>query len=102
MFLPLATAASHRACGVRPTTPRAALPAVEQDLSGLHLPQHDGIRHIGPPEGRAGERVVAGLETIGPDLRTHLQLFSKPDDDGLVFVGPAGRPLRASGFSTCL
>jgi integrase len=34
-----------------------------------------------------------------PDIRTHLEQYTGPDDDSLVFTGPKGAPVRRSNFS---
>ncbi|MEV7005264.1 tyrosine-type recombinase/integrase [Streptosporangium sp. NPDC051022] len=45
-----------------------------------------------------GTRVVTLQEIVG-DLTWHLQRFSEPAPDGLVFVGEKGAQLRRSNFT---
>jgi integrase len=50
------------------------------------------------PKSRAGRRTVALPAEIIPDLRMHLDKFAEKGENGRVFVGPKGGPLRRSGF----
>ncbi|MFD8558210.1 tyrosine-type recombinase/integrase [Streptosporangium canum] len=50
------------------------------------------------PKSRAGRRVVAIPSEIIPDLRAHLERFAEPGENGRVFTGPKGGPLKHSGF----
>ena len=50
------------------------------------------------PKSRAGRRTVALPAAIIPDLQTHLDKFAEKGENGRVFVGPKGGPLRRSGF----
>lgn len=59
-----------------------------------------GVRHVGPPKSRAGRRVLALPPVLVPELEQHLASYAEPAQDGLVFVGPHGGPLRSSGFGT--
>jgi integrase len=67
---------------------------VERTLSELH----NGSHAFGPPKTAAGRRVVAFPELIAPVVRWHLSCFAEPDENGLVFVGPAGALLRRQNF----
>jgi len=58
-----------------------------------------GVRHVGPPKSEAGRRTVAIPPHMLNEIRMHLEQFSEPAPDGLVFVGPQGGPLRNSTFS---
>jgi integrase len=58
----------------------------------------NGDLEFGPPKTDAGKRTVGFPELIAPVARWHLACFAQPDEDGLVFTGPAGAPLRRSNF----
>jgi integrase len=60
----------------------------------------DGTRLTGEPKTWAGRRTVAVPPLLLPELRNHLDRFSEPGKDGLVFVGPLGGPLRRGNWST--
>lgn len=53
----------------------------------------------GRPKPDAGTRVVTLPEVVIGDLTWHLQRFSGPAPDGLVFVGEKGAWLRRSNFT---
>lgn len=57
-----------------------------------------GGYEFGPPKTQAGRRAVVVPETILPELRWHVTRFAVPGDDGLLFVSPAGSPLRENNF----
>jgi integrase len=59
----------------------------------------DGTRIVGEPKSAAGRRRVAIPEIIVDVLQGHLDRFSEPGREGLVFVGPKGGPLRRGNFS---
>jgi hypothetical protein len=59
----------------------------------------DGSLITGPPKSQAGKRVVSIPAFIAPDLRTHLDQYTAPDPDSLVFTGPKNAPLRRSNFT---
>jgi integrase len=59
----------------------------------------NGTRIIGPPKSAAGRRTVSIPDAIVPSLRDHLERFSAPGEDGLVFCGPKGAPLRRSNWN---
>ena len=59
----------------------------------------DGTRIIGEPKSWAGRRTVAIPAAIIPTLTDHLDRFSEPGPDGVVFVGPKGGPLRRGNFN---
>lgn len=50
------------------------------------------------PKSHAGLRTVAFPVELVPELRWHLERFSQPGRQGLVFVGPKGGRLRRSNF----
>ncbi len=50
------------------------------------------------PKSRAGRRVVSIPPEIIPELRVHLEMFAEPGEQGRVFTGPNGGPLKHSGF----
>jgi integrase len=62
----------------------------------------DGVddRHFvwGPPKSSAGTRTVALPAFLIDVMVEHLARFSDPGIDGLVFVVPAGSPLRRENF----
>jgi integrase len=57
-----------------------------------------GTLFPGPPKAAAGRRTVQLPPLIVPSLRTHLDRYAQPGDDGLVFVSPRGTRLRRSNF----
>jgi integrase len=57
-----------------------------------------GVRHVGPPKSDAGRRTVAIPPHIVPALKDHLERYSEPAPDGLVFVGPKGGALSIANF----
>ncbi|HKX16367.1 MAG TPA: hypothetical protein VJN19_14320 [Propionibacteriaceae bacterium] len=57
-----------------------------------------GVRHVGPPKSDAGRRDVAIPPHILPNVIDHLERFSEPGPDGLVFVGPRGGVLSSANF----
>jgi integrase len=61
--------------------------------------QDNGKMLLGPPKSRAGRRTVNIPASILPDIRAHLDKFTKPDEDALVFSGIKGGPLRRSNFN---
>ncbi len=60
---------------------------------------NDGTRLVGEPKTEAGRRTVALPPVLLDDLRRHLDTVAEPGPHGLVFVGPAGGPLRRSNWS---
>jgi integrase len=59
----------------------------------------NGSLVTGPPKSDAGKRIVTLPPFLLPDLKTHLEQFTAPGDDSLVFVGPKNGPLRRPNFS---
>ncbi|MGW4665207.1 tyrosine-type recombinase/integrase [Streptosporangium sandarakinum] len=55
---------------------------------------------LGPPESKAGRRVVGIPQGIVSALREHLDTYVQADPGALVFPGMKGGPLRRSGFNT--
>jgi integrase len=53
---------------------------------------------FGPPKSDAEVRVVPLPSVIAPDLDQHLDHYAQDGDDGLIFTGPTGTPLRHSNF----
>ena len=49
------------------------------------------------PKSRAGRRAVSIPSEIIPELRAHLDMFAEPGENGRVFTGPNGGPLKHSG-----
>ena len=68
-------------------------------VRAAYVEQANGQMLLGPPKSRAGRRTVAIPAAIVPHLRTHLEKYTKPGDDALVFTGIKGGPLRRSGFN---
>jgi integrase len=61
--------------------------------------QDNGKMLLGPPKSRAGRRTVTIPAGIIPDVKAHLDKYTKRDDDALVFAGIKGGPLRRSNFN---
>ncbi len=59
----------------------------------------DGSLLIGPPKSAAGKRVVTLPDVIMAEVARHMEEYAELDDDGLVFVGPKGAPLRRPNFT---
>jgi integrase len=59
----------------------------------------DGSLVTGPPKSEAGRRVVTLPAFVLPEIATHLDQFTGPDSDSLVFTGPKNAPLRRSNFT---
>lgn len=53
----------------------------------------DGSLVTGPPKSEAGKRIVTLPPFLLPEIKTHPEQFTAPDDDSLVFVGPKNGPL---------
>jgi integrase len=53
---------------------------------------------FGPPKSEASVRTVPIPALIGPRLHSHLDQYTQPDDDALVFTSPSGSPLRHNNF----
>jgi integrase len=58
------------------------------------LTEISGYLTFGPPKSVAGMRTVALPDLIVPILRSHLDSFTQPEDDALIFTSPTGKPLR--------
>jgi len=83
----------------------AALRRRDVDLEGGELRVRRSqaeLKHgrtiIKDPKSEAGKRSVAIPDVVLADLRDHLDRFSEPGRDGLVFVGPNGGQLRRRNF----
>jgi integrase len=59
----------------------------------------DGSLVTGPPKSEAGKRTVTLPAFLLPEIVTHLEQFTAPDGDNLVFVGPKNGPPRRPNFS---
>jgi integrase len=53
---------------------------------------------FGPPMTRAGQRKVPLPRFVADEMAAHLDTYGQPDPGSLVFVGPDGGALRASGW----
>ncbi|SER07949.1 Site-specific recombinase XerD [Microlunatus flavus] len=62
--------------------------------------QVPGGLQVGPPKSRAGLRTVSFPAAILPELRRHLDAYSSPGADGLIFPTEHGQPWRRSNFNT--
>ncbi len=59
----------------------------------------DGSLVVVRPKSEAGRRTVV-IPSVAVDvLRFHLEVYAERSQDGLVFVGPKGAPLRRANFS---
>ena len=67
---------------------------VERTLTELE----NGGLTFGPPKSDAGRRTVAFPELIAAAVRWHLSCFAQPGDEGLIFGGTRGAPLRRGNF----
>jgi integrase len=65
----------------------------------LFVERSTGPLVLGPPQSRAGKRVVGIPAAIVPDLEAHLAKYVKPEPGALVFPGINGGPLRRSNFT---
>lgn len=76
---------------------------VEQQLERVSkdTAEHLGIEtsRFGRPKTDAGYRTLAIPEPLVAELERHLEKFSQPGPDGLVFVGKLGAPLARTNFS---
>ena len=54
--------------------------------------------HFGPLKSAAGQRTVAVPAAIMPTLKNHLQKYTAPEPDALVFTTPTGTLLRHDNF----
>src|SRR5215467_6509182 len=59
----------------------------------------DGSFVTGPPKSEAGKRAVAVPPFLLPEIAAHLEQFTPPGADSLVFVGPKNAQLRRSNFT---
>jgi len=83
----------------------AALRRMDIDLAAAtvsvrqqHVELDTGELLVCPPKSRAGLRTVAIPQGIIPALRHHLDTFTGPEPDALVFTGARGGILRRSNF----
>jgi integrase len=53
---------------------------------------------LAPPKSEAGKRTVSMPSMIVADISLHLDSFTKPEPDALVFTSPRGMPLRHPNF----
>ncbi|WP_245765459.1 hypothetical protein [Nonomuraea jiangxiensis] len=81
----------------------AALRRLDLDLTARTVsvrPQHveldTGELLLGPPKSRAGVRTIAIPEAIIPALRDHLDQFTDPEPDALIFTESRGGILPAA------
>ena len=53
---------------------------------------------LAPPKSDAGKRTVSMPSMIVADVSVHLDTFTMPEADALVFTSPRGKPLRHPNF----
>lgn len=53
---------------------------------------------LAPPKSDAGKRTVSIPSLIAADISSHLDAFTQPGADALVFTSPHGMPLRHANF----
>jgi integrase len=53
---------------------------------------------LAPPKSDAGKRTVSMPSLIVADISSHLDTFTQPETDALVFTSPHGMPLRHANF----
>jgi integrase len=68
-------------------------------VRAAYVEQANGRMLLGPPKSKARRRTVAIPSAIVPYLVAHLERYTKPGGDALVFTGIKGGPLRLSGFN---
>ena len=66
---------------------------VTRKLAGV-----DSDLSFGPPKTAAGRRTVGIPTFVARSIEVHLAHVAEPGDDGLVFPGPEGGPMRRSNF----
>jgi len=71
----------------------AATVRIARQLSEL-----GGVLSFSPPKTNAGLRTVIIPGVIMPELTSHLDRFTGPAEDALIFTSPEGAPLRHSNF----
>ena len=54
--------------------------------------------YLAPPKSDAGKRTVSMPSLIVADISSHLDSFTQPEADALVFTSPHGMPLRHANF----
>jgi integrase len=60
--------------------------------------QLGGGHAFGPPKSAAGKRVVSFPTLLNTEVASHLERFVDQADDALIFISPAGAPMRHSNF----
>ncbi|MBA3289471.1 MAG: site-specific integrase [Acidimicrobiia bacterium] len=89
-------------CGLRQGELRALrrrhidLDAATVTVAEQYQQLRDGTLVVGPPKTEAGIRTVAIPAIIVPDLAAHLDEFTAPGPDSLIFPGEADRPFRTA------
>ncbi|MFI7130584.1 tyrosine-type recombinase/integrase [Nonomuraea sp. NPDC050153] len=82
----------------RRAAPPLDLAAGTVSVRQQHVELDTGELLVGPPKSRAGVRTVAIPEAIISALRDHLDQFTAPEVDALIFTGSRGGILRRSNF----
>ncbi|WP_328708409.1 tyrosine-type recombinase/integrase [Microbispora hainanensis] len=70
------------------------------ELAATFIERSTGELALGPPQSKAGRRVVGIPEGIVPALREHLATYVQDDPGALLFPAAKGGPLRRNGFNT--
>ena len=60
----------------------------------------NGSLVTGSPKSEAGKRIITLPPFLLPEIKAHLEQFTAPGDDSLVFVGPKNGPLRRNFSGT--
>ena len=71
---------------------------VNIDKSAAEL--KSGERLVGPPKTKAGIRRIYVPPHVVPALRSHLECFTGPEPQALVFTGTQGQPVRRGSLYT--
>ena len=58
----------------------------------------NGELTFGPPKTEAGRRTVSYPQLVAAEVHWHMTCFAQDGDDGLLFTGPSGAPLRRGNF----
>jgi Phage integrase family len=53
---------------------------------------------FGPPKTEAGRRTVSYPQLVAAEVHWHMTRFAQDGDDGLLFTGPSGAPMRRGNF----
>jgi integrase len=68
-------------------------------IKAAYVERSTGELLLGPPESRAGRRIIGILAAIIPDLRDQSATYVKDEPGALVFPGAKGGPMRRGNFN---